>query len=297
MGDDRNCERRRDAATLIAHRGFAGLYPENTLAAIRGASSGRPDPAADRPRADLIEIDVMPSGEGVPVVFHDATLGNLTDASGSLADRFVWETPTDRLRELRVLDSPETIPTLREAMATVPPDVGVNVELKNPGTEDLRVGEKLSDPELRARTEVWSEFVGQVLRVVSEFDNDILVSSFCESALAAVRDADDSIPLGCLFWDSIRDGLAIADHHDCEALHPPRNMIRGTPFFGAEYLAGQTPETFADVDLVAKAHEAGRRVNVWTVTSWHQADRLRAAGVDGLIADYDAVRRYGAGGA
>lgn len=229
------------------------------------------------------------------MVFHDATLGNLTDASGALADRFVWETPTERLQDLRVLDSPETIPTLDEAMAAIPPDVGVNVELKNPGTADLRVGEKLSESELRTRKEVWSEFVAAVLAVVSEFENDLLVSSFCEAALATVRDVDDSVPLGCLLWDSIRDGLAVAERHDCEAVHPPWNMIRGTPFFGAEYLAGQNPETFPDVDIVAKAHEAGRQVNVWTVTSWHQADRLRSAGVDGLIADYDAVRRYGAG--
>ena len=64
--------------STIAHRGFGGLYPENTIVAMRGAVQ------AD---ADAIEIDLMPCADGTPVVFHDPQLsgrpnGGLTDAKG-----------------------------------------------------------------------------------------------------------------------------------------------------------------------------------------------------------------------
>src|SRR5688572_18704299 len=50
---------------LIAHRGAAGLAPENTLAAIRaGLESG----------AAYVEIDVQRTSDGTLILFHDAKL-------------------------------------------------------------------------------------------------------------------------------------------------------------------------------------------------------------------------------
>ncbi len=55
------------ALTLrLAHRGDWRVAPENTLAAFRAA--------LDRPACDGLEFDVRLSGDGVPVVCHDATL-------------------------------------------------------------------------------------------------------------------------------------------------------------------------------------------------------------------------------
>jgi glycerophosphoryl diester phosphodiesterase len=61
---------------LIAHRGFADVYPENTIAAVQKAA----------PRTDMIEIDVRRCNSGEIVVFHDPTLDDRTDASGRVAD-------------------------------------------------------------------------------------------------------------------------------------------------------------------------------------------------------------------
>ncbi|WP_134671531.1 glycerophosphodiester phosphodiesterase [Halorussus marinus] len=284
-----------DAASLVAHRGFAGLYPENTLGAIRGSVAGQSPPTADRVKADMIEIDIMPSADGDVMVFHDDTLGRLTDAPERMADQYVWETPTDRLRELRVLGTDEPIPRLGEAMRAIPSEVGVNIEFKNPGSADIRFAENLDGEALETQTELWMDLAEDALAIAADHDNEVLVSSFQEGALAAVREVDDGVPIAFLFWDSIEEGLAITEEYDCEALHPPRNMIRGTDFFGNEYYDGQEPETFADVDLIAEAHDAGRAVNVWTVQTWRQAEQLQEAGVDGLIADYDGLQRYGAG--
>ncbi len=62
---------------VIAHRGFAQMAPENTLAAFSQA-------------LDLgyhsLEFDLRLTKDGVPVVLHDATLDRTTDGTGPLAD-------------------------------------------------------------------------------------------------------------------------------------------------------------------------------------------------------------------
>ncbi|MFC6768329.1 glycerophosphodiester phosphodiesterase, partial [Natrinema soli] len=71
---------------VIAHRGYAGVAPENTIQALTRA--------ADRDETAMLEIDVQPAACGTPVVVHDERLEGtrdgrpLTDAAG-----LVWETP------------------------------------------------------------------------------------------------------------------------------------------------------------------------------------------------------------
>lgn len=289
--------------SIIAHRGFAGMYPENTVLAARLSSGGSPARNRDQfpPQnghkgagtsrhhgADMIEIDVMPTADGDVVVFHDNRLDGrdggeqgLTDASG-----VVWETPTETVLEAEVLESNETVPLLTDVIAAIPPSVGVNVEFKNPGSFDLRLGEALDEAALERQKELWRPFTEDVLQILSEHENRILISSFCEGAVATVREIEPSLPVAFLFWDSIADGLAVTRRYDCEAIHPPRNMIKNTPFFEDDYY---TSGPFVDTDLVEVAHAEDRAVNVYTVKTWYQASQLAGAGVDGLINDYPGL--------
>lgn len=279
-----------DDVALIAHRGFAGENPENTVAAVQAATAAPEDTRPARTggrRADCVEIDVVPTADGDVVVFHDDELAGrgddgdrgLTDAAG-----IVWETASETVTGAEVLDSGETVPLLVDVLDAVPVDVGVNIELKNPGrrSRSFRPGEKLPRDALDDRKAVWRPFVEHVLDIVDGSDNDVLFSSFHEAALATVHELS-AYPIAPLLTDSIADGLTLAREYDAAAVHPPIEMIRGTPFFEAS--------RFADIDLVATTHEAGRDVNVWTVKTWYEADRLSAAGVDGLIADYSTLLR------
>ena len=108
---------RGETPTLIAHQGFADVYPGNTLAAMRGAAS---DGAA------MIELDVQCCADGEVVVFHDPRLDESTDKGGR-----VTETPCEVVLDAEVRNSGETIPTLEAVLGEIPTDVGVNVELKN----------------------------------------------------------------------------------------------------------------------------------------------------------------------
>lgn len=139
---------------------------------------------------------------------------------------------------------------------------------------------KLTGDALETQQEIWRPFVTRVVEIVDEYDHEVLFSSFYEAALAVVSELSMA-SVAPILWESIDDGLAIAEAYDADAIHPPVAMIRGTPFFD--------DSRFDDTDIVRRARNQGRVVNVWTVESWYEADRLIEAGVDGLIADYSTL--------
>jgi len=61
----------------IAHRGFSGLYPENTLLAFTKALELG---------VDAIELDVQLSRDGEAMIFHDEDLQRTTGKKGWLKD-------------------------------------------------------------------------------------------------------------------------------------------------------------------------------------------------------------------
>lgn len=64
-----------NAPTLVAHRGHAARFPENTLPALE---------AALRAGAEWIELDVQLSSDEVPVLFHDRTLERMCGVPGAV---------------------------------------------------------------------------------------------------------------------------------------------------------------------------------------------------------------------
>jgi len=109
---------------VIAHRGFSGAAPENTLAAFRKAIDVG---------SDMIELDIQLSQDGKIVVIHDETLKRTTNGQGKVVDH--------TLQELKKLDagcrfraefSGERIPTLQEVLDLAKGRVLVNIEIKNP---------------------------------------------------------------------------------------------------------------------------------------------------------------------
>lgn len=73
----RNEQVSTDDLTLIAaHRGYWENYPENSWEAIRIAGFECP--------YEIVEVDVKPAADSVPVVFHDFDLDRVTDGHGAL---------------------------------------------------------------------------------------------------------------------------------------------------------------------------------------------------------------------
>lgn len=105
---------------MYAHRGLhnnspESEAPENTLAAFRKAVEG----------GYGIEFDVQLSKDNVPVIFHDAKLDRMCGQSGK-----VWEYTLEELKQFRILNTNEQIPTLEEALQIIQDKVPILVEYK-----------------------------------------------------------------------------------------------------------------------------------------------------------------------
>lgn len=273
--------------TLIAHRGFAGTFPENTVGAVRMAG--------EHPGTGTVEVDVQPAAGGEPVVFHDARLGTNDDGGPGLTggEGVVWETPLGTVTECEVLGSGFTVPTLAAVVDALPDGVRLNVELKNPGTWAIQPARRLDGEALAEGRDRWRPFVERVLSTLADA-GDVLLSSFCEAALAVASEAGDH-PTAVICRDEAGFAVEVAREYDCEAIHPSVDaLLDGDP---RPRRARDGPEPDHDAparpterdELLDAAAAQGWRVNAWTVTRWHEAARLRRMGVDGVIADHPTV--------
>lgn len=111
---------------VVAHRGYALYYPENTLSAIQAAIDAG---------VGFVEIDVQMSSDGIPVLFHDEDTQRLCDVPGLLQQRplavILSLCPGYRSRFGDRFDD-ERIPTLLTfaALLAQNPNVSAFVEVK-----------------------------------------------------------------------------------------------------------------------------------------------------------------------
>jgi glycerophosphoryl diester phosphodiesterase len=107
---------------VIAHRGASACCPENTMTAFYMALEMK---------ADMIELDVLITKDGIPVVFHDPVVDKKTDGTGEV-NKFT-------LAEMKKLDAGswfarkyagERIPTLEEVLQWAKGRIAINIEIK-----------------------------------------------------------------------------------------------------------------------------------------------------------------------
>jgi glycerophosphoryl diester phosphodiesterase len=106
---------------VIGHRGARSVEPENTVRALQKGMRC----------ADMVEVDLRLTRDGVLVIMHDATLDRTTNGHGPVK--------THTLAEIQHLDAGkgEKIPTFRDVLDLVGGRCGLFAEIKEPGTEDL----------------------------------------------------------------------------------------------------------------------------------------------------------------
>ena len=115
--------RKEGGVEIIAHRGYSARAPENTRASIE---------LAIRAGARSVEFDVHATRDGVPVVFHDYTLGRTTDGAGRIAELTFDEIRSfDAGRWFSPAYTGEKVPALAEVLNLVRDRVDrVYIELK-----------------------------------------------------------------------------------------------------------------------------------------------------------------------
>lgn len=183
-------------AIVIGHRGAAALAPENTLEGIRTAA---------RCKADMIEIDVRLTKDGVLVLMHDEAVDRTTSGQGRVENLSV--------EEIKALNANgQAVPTLDEALAESRElGLGLVVEMKEEGIEAL-VAEAL-----KGSNAIVTSFYHSSLREIKELSDlktGIIISSLPVKPveLALWADADAIFPKRTnprLFKDAHRHGIKI----------------------------------------------------------------------------------------
>jgi glycerophosphoryl diester phosphodiesterase len=233
-------------------------WPYPRLYAHRGGGSLAPENtlAAIRTGQSLgyraHEIDVKLTRDKVLVLLHDPTLERTTNGRGRAADL--------SFEALRAFDAGswhqggfagERIPSFEEATALFRSQgTTVNIEIKPTPGFDMETGRAAA----LATRKLWA---GAALPP--------FFSSFSFEALVGAKEAAPEIPRAWLvdtFTDADWDRLAALQ---AVALHTNHKKF--------------------DTADVPRLHDAGYRVNLYTVNEAEAAERLFAAGVDGLFTD------------
>lgn len=181
---------------IIAHRGASGEFPENTLAAFRAAIDAG---------AQMCELDVQLSADGVAMVIHDDTVDRTTGRRGAVGAMSVAELQRlDAGRKFGAAFAGERIPTLEEVLGLVKGRCALNVELKDAGVK------------------------GEVCRLLRAHDAlaETIVSSFQWQSLAAARELEPALRLGVLADRRAGAMLQAAIELRATSVNPRYDMVR-----------------------------------------------------------------------
>lgn len=235
---------------IAAHRGGAALWPENSLAAFRGAIALG---------VDALEFDLHLTADDEVVVIHDATLDRTTTGRGP-----VRSIPLAQLRTLRLLDATglateESVPTLADVLdlarptsMTLLPEIKLDIARRAYPEIERRVVEQLRARGLLGRASV---------------------QSFDDATLRRVRALEPAARTMLLVG---RARMAAGGSSSADAVRWALDVNAAE--IGIDY-------RLVDATLVAAARAAGVRLAAWTVNADDDLRRMAALGVDLVMTD------------
>lgn len=284
-----------------AHRGGRGEWIEESQKAFETALAMG---------ATTLELDIVMSADGVPVVWHDPEVQDdkcedtepVTegDAQFPYVGKLVHELNWDQLQTLDCSllleeDYPEQQPVPGNKMLQLKdvfelskndPDVYFNIETKIEAEER----EKSAEPQ---------EFVDAIMAAADEAGTTdrIMIQSFDWRSLPLVREKNPNVPLVALYdettWVEGSQWIGDIDYNEVDG-----DVIEAVKELGAEVISpgfavpyGSKPgdddyNPTANREYINKAHEAGIRVVPWTINDAETMEEQLDAGVDGIITDY-----------
>jgi glycerophosphoryl diester phosphodiesterase len=237
----------------VAHRGGAGLAPENTLAAFRQGLAFQ---------ADAIELDLHMSRDGALVVAHDP---DLKRATGEPGDIHALTLPQLQQRNAAATYKdktigPQRIPTLQEALELARGQASVQIEIK-----------------VRADGARYAGIEAKVVEAVRHYEmiDDVVVISFDFPTLHDIAALEPRLPTCALFSTSYvsRFGVRRADAEVAQNI-----ASQGFRCVGAKY------DTMTE-GLFQAFQTRGIQVGVWTVNDEADIRKFAAMGVHFITSD------------
>lgn len=230
---------------VIAHRGASAYAPENTMPAFE---------LAVQMRADMLELDVQRSADGVLVCFHDLTTERWNRRKQPVSGYDFADLQSLDIGGARIAPLAEVCGLARER------GVQLNIELKQHG------------------------IAADVARLVQaeRVAEQVLISSFSTLALSEMEQAAPQLPRAYLMGTrTLRPVVRFRESWPFQALRRA-NCVAWHPVHLLPLLRRTVP----------RVRRAGYKVNVWTVNEIDIMQQLIAIGVDGIITDVpDVLRR------
>ena len=251
----RSSSNRSQTPPIVAHRGASAAAPENTIPAFE---------LAWERGADAIELDCHLTADGHIVCIHDKDTKKVADKTLVIK--------TSKLAELRNLDvgswldkkfSGITIPTLAEAMATVPSDKKIYIEVKCDASIVPRLFQDIEQANLSREQMVIISFNAEVIRQVEL--RDPLLKTFWLTSIKKDKFGDTSPSLDKILKTLSQTGTdGVSTNH--AQLCP--NLIRGI-------------------------QQAGYQHHVWTVDQPQTAEKLWEWGTESITTNRpEKIRKH-----
>jgi glycerophosphoryl diester phosphodiesterase len=237
---------------VIAHRGFSGKAPENTMAAFMLAAGFG---------VDFIETDIHQTKDGVIVCIHDEKINRTTDKKGRIKDLTYSELlNADAGVWFNSKFKGERVPRLEEVFEL---NIPLLIEVKKGSDYYPAIEQNLLD--------LLSKYDKEKKCIIQSFDSAVL-QTFSEltSQYELHKLVTGDIPLLPLHIDtSLKKGriMQYLNHHS--AINPNYKFVTG--------------------ELVEKIHEKGKKIFTWTVNEKEDMVKLSEAGVDGIITDFPDI--------
>ena len=220
--------------TITAHRGASKRAPENSLSAFE---------AAIEDGADVVELDVRQTKDGVVVVMHDENLKRTCGVNNK-----VGNLTYDQLQGIYIdaghgEEYPEEkIPTLREAIELIDGRADMNIELKPASTD--------TDLEIE---------VAEMVREYDLYDRCVVTSQTYES-IKKVKKYDENIKTVYVM------SVAMGDFYD----------LKYADAFSLKY-------RYITHDVVKRVHSKGKEIYAWVIDDDKTLERMMLLNVDSII--------------
>ena len=243
-----------DKILLIAHRGGAGLWPENTLYAFEHAVELG---------VDVLEMDVQSTKDGELVVIHDETVDRTTNGTG-------------RVQELTLAQIQDL-----DAGHTWTPDDGVSYPFRGQGLRIPALVEVLiAFPTVRMNIEIKQRLVvARLCRMLRDYGmtERVLIAAFDAQTMKEFRRLCPEVATAAAEKE-IRTFYGLNVAHLGRFYRPPGEAL-------------QVPEYHSDRHVLTRpfvraAHGRNMDVHVWVVNDVNDMQRMVDLGIDGIITDY-----------
>ncbi len=240
---------------VIAHQGGDGLWPGDTMFAFQNAATLG---------ADVLEMDVHITKDGILVLMHDEAVDRTTDGTGEIESMTLeelkkldagYDWSTDDGATFPFRGQGVTVPTMEEVFTTFP-DMHMTIEIK-------KTNASMAKP--------FCELIRK-----HDMQDKVLIASFHDERLAEFRETCPEVATS-------------SAKNETTAFVLLTKPFLGS-FYSPKFFSLQVPEESSGITVmtpafVKAAHERNLAVEPWTINDAETMKKFIAWGVDGIITD------------